>query len=116
MVESQEKRRLRSMGEPAGHHSGIGSADKAMTKRPKPMMEKGHSVIGYMCLTDFECELGMACGGNTVYPSERNLRKHRKCVPECGIAKVEVIGLEIIQEADFSAYDECVSTGRAPND
>ena len=79
------------------------------------MMEEGYSVIGYMCLTDFECELGMACGGNTVYPSENNLRKHRKCVPECGIAKVEVIGLETIQEADFSAYDALDEKGHAPN-
>ena len=74
-----------------------------MSRKPKPMMEKGHSVIGYMCLTDFECELGSAMGGNVVYPSERDLRKHCKCIPQCGIAKVRVVGLKIIQEATFDA-------------
>ena len=72
-----------------------------MTKRPKPMMEPDYTVTGYMCLTDFECELGMACGGNVVYPSEKNLRKHRKCIPTCGIAKVEVTGIEVLQEPDY---------------
>ena len=65
------------------------------------MMEEGYSVTGYMCLTDFECELGMACGGNTVYPSENNLRKYRKCVPQCGIAKVKVVGIDVLQEPDY---------------
>ena len=83
-----------------------------MSKRPKPMMEPDYSVVGYMCLTDFECELGCAMGGNVVYPSEGDLREHRKCVPECGIAKVEVTGLEIIQESDYSAYEALVQPER----
>jgi hypothetical protein len=33
-----------------------------------------------MCYTDFSCELGEAEGGNSIYASENDLRKHRKCV------------------------------------
>lgn len=60
------------------------------------------SVFGYMCLTDFECELGAAKGGNGVYPSIEDLRENRKCVDQCGIAKVKVECVEIIQEPDYS--------------
>lgn len=58
-------------------------------------------VIGYMCLTDFECELGCAKGGNVVYPSERDLRETCRCIPQCGIAKVRVIGVEVLQESNY---------------
>lgn len=60
-------------------------------------------VTGYMCLTDFEHELGCAMGGNTVYPSERNLRVNCRCIPQCGAVEVKVIGTEILQEPDFSS-------------
>ena len=64
-------------------------------------MELG--VTGYMCLTDFEWELGCAMGGNTVYPSEKNLRETCRCIPQCGVAKVKVVGVDILQESDFSS-------------
>ena len=59
---------------------------------PHPMgSEKGEGfVLGYMCLTDFECELGMASGGNTVHPSIEDLKKRRTCVSSCGIVEVKV--------------------------
>lgn len=38
------------------------------------------AVPGWMCYTDFSCELGEAAGGNSIYASEEDLRKHRKCV------------------------------------
>lgn len=56
-------------------------------------------VTGYMCMTDFEWELGMACGGNTVYPSEEDCRRHRKCVAGCGIVEVEVRFRRVVSEA-----------------
>ena len=37
------------------------------------------SVIVYMCGTDWECEVGMASGGNTVYPSVEDLKRNSKC-------------------------------------
>ena len=55
-------------------------------------------VHGYMCLVDFECELGSASGGNTVYPSIEDCQKRRKCVLGCGIVKVAVRALEIVQQ------------------
>lgn len=61
--------------------------------------EGGDYVIGYMCLTDFECELGGASGGNTVYPSVDDLRKRRSCIASCGIVEVEVRARRIVQEA-----------------
>jgi hypothetical protein len=39
-----------------------------------------HAIPGWMCGVDFSCELGEANGGNTIYPSEENLRANRKCV------------------------------------
>lgn len=38
------------------------------------------AVPGWMCYTDFSCELGLAAGGNSIYASEEDLRKHRDCV------------------------------------
>ena len=55
-------------------------------------------VHGYMCLVDFECELGSAEGGNRIYPSIEDCRERRKCVSSCGIVKVAVRALEIVQE------------------
>lgn len=39
---------------------------------------------GWMCSIDFGHELGMARGGNSVYPSEENCRANRKCVTADG--------------------------------
>ena len=63
------------------------------------------SVIGYMDLTDFECELGSASDGNKVYPSVEALRKaHAKCIDHCGIIKVKVVPVRIVQEP--ASYEE----------
>lgn len=61
----------------------------------------GDYVIGYMCLTDFECELGGAVGGVTVHSSVEDLRRFRGCVSECGIVEVEVRARRIVQEASY---------------
>ena len=39
-----------------------------------------HAIPGWMCNTDFTCELGEASGGTSIYASEENLRECRKCV------------------------------------
>ena len=39
-----------------------------------------HAIPGWMCGVDFSCELGEANGGNTIYPSEENLRANMTCV------------------------------------
>ena len=52
--------------------------------------EKGGPVIGYMCATDWECELGLASGGNTIFPSKEDAINRLKCAEGCGIVEVEV--------------------------
>lgn len=44
---------------------------------------------GYMCLTDFECDLGVGAGA-TLYPSAQAARA-APCCKTCGIAEVEWI-------------------------
>lgn len=79
-----------------------------MTNKVHPMwVEDGEDfVIGYMCLTDFECEIGAACGGNSVYPSVEDIRKHRRCVETCGIVEVEVRARRIVQEPKEDKWDD----------
>jgi len=75
-----------------------------MDKRNKPSAiwaDEDGGVTGYMCLTDFECELGGATGGNIVHPSVEDLRKRRGCVDRCGIVEVEVRARRVVQEASY---------------
>jgi hypothetical protein len=55
-------------------------------------------VTAYMCLVDFECEIGLASGGNIVYPSIEECREGRKCVGGCGIVEVEIRATRVVQE------------------
>lgn len=57
--------------------------------------EEDGSVIGYMDKTDWECELGAASGGNVVYPSVEDLKRHAGCHESCGIVKVKVSFLSV---------------------
>lgn len=56
-------------------------------------------VTGYMCLTDFEYELGNASDGNKVFPSVDNLRHHMRCANVCGIVEVEVRFKRLVQDS-----------------
>jgi hypothetical protein len=67
--------------------------------------EEDGSVIGYMCKVDYECELGAAAGGNVVYPTVEDLKERRRCVDECGIVKVAVSLVEVVQEENYGDYD-----------
>lgn len=66
------------------------------------MSDEDGVVTGYMCKVDWECELGAAMGGNHVYPSVEDLKRHRSCVEQCGIVEVRVYCSRVIQESDFS--------------
>lgn len=58
---------------------------------------KGDTFIDcYMCMVDWGCELGCAAGGNKVYASVEDLKESRACVEGCGIVKVRVQFLEVI--------------------
>jgi hypothetical protein len=52
--------------------------------------ESDGSVIGYMCATDWECELGSASGGNVIFPSLDDAKARLRCATGCGIVEVEV--------------------------
>jgi hypothetical protein len=60
--------------------------------------EDNGAVIGYMCLIDFQCELGAALGGNIIYPDPDDCREHRKCIEGCGMVEVEVRFCRVVQE------------------
>jgi hypothetical protein len=51
-------------------------------------MDKHKTVIGYMCMSDFDFELGKAVV--EIYPTEKSAWEHRECVDECGMVMVEV--------------------------
>ena len=59
--------------------------------------EEDGSVIGYMCRIDWECEIGGASGGNCVYASVDDLKKHRSCVESCGIVEVAVSFRRVVE-------------------
>ncbi len=64
-----------------------------MTTNPKSM----DPIEGFMCITDFESELGAAADGVKVYPSVAALKQYKPCAEECGIMKVTVTGVEVVQ-------------------
>lgn len=77
----------------------------------------GSGVVGFMCLTDFECEVGGADGGNRVFPSVDDLKRYKPCVKACGIVEVRVVGVRIIEPAkdyDLSEDAQAIEAG-APN-
>jgi hypothetical protein len=66
-----------------------------------------NTLIGYMDRIDFECEQFQPLDGNRVYASIEDLKEHSKhCINECGIVKVEVKLLEIVEPG----------TGRVPQE
>ncbi len=55
-------------------------------------------VIGYMCRVDWDCELGGAMGGNTIYCDIKDLKEHRKCWKSCGIVEVKVYFSKLVEQ------------------
>jgi hypothetical protein len=60
--------------------------------------EDDGSVVGYMCMVDFECELGAAMGGNRVFPSIEDAKENLKCWRGCGLVEVRVSFVRIVEE------------------
>lgn len=52
---------------------------------------ENREVVVYIDGTDWNYELGEACGGTTLYPSIENAKKNLPCWKSCGIVKVKVI-------------------------
>jgi len=59
------------------------------------------AIQGWMCGTDFTCELGAASGGNVVYPTRENLIENRDCVSAddnyCAPTEVYVMSREDLE-------------------
>ena len=55
--------------------------------------------VGYMDKVDFDHELGAASGGNKVYSSVDDLKHQKPCTKDCGIVKVEIRCVEVVQPA-----------------
>lgn len=51
---------------------------------------------GYMCKIDFDWEVGHATGGNTIYPSVKDLKKNHDF--GCGIVKVKILLEEVVEK------------------
>lgn len=62
----------------------------------------GPTVRGYMCLVDWEYEIGHAADGNKVYPSLKALQEHHNCWAECGVVEVEVRSIRTVVPEDHS--------------
>ena len=60
------------------------------------------AIIGYMDLTDWDHHLGEDSAGSKVYPGIDDCIKDNKCIDECGIIKVEIRAVEVIQERNES--------------
>lgn len=63
--------------------------------------EDNGSVIGYMCATDWESELGAAPDGNRIFPSIEDAKDHLKCWQGCGLVEVRVAFSRIVEPGRF---------------
>lgn len=71
------------------------------------MMEK--EILCYIDGVDWQHELGEARGGNTLYPSLKDLKRWNPCWDSCGVVKVKVISLEWMEKQDISRGDSISS-------
>ena len=50
----------------------------------------------YVCQTDWDFHFPDDIAGVTIYFSEKDIKRERKCVEECGIVKVKVSFEEVV--------------------
>jgi hypothetical protein len=62
------------------------------------MMKREREVTGYICLIDWEWEIGEAYDGNHVYPSVAALREAHPMADDCGIVEVSVRLVRVVSE------------------
>ncbi len=67
--------------------------------------EEDGSVIGYMCATDWEFEIGAARGGNVIYASPEDAIESRRCIGGCGLVEVEVRFRRVVREGSEEQSD-----------
>lgn len=71
-------------------------------------------VIGYMDKVDFDHELGDNPNGNEVFPTIDAVLRNRKCSRICGIVKVEVTLLEVVQDEVDEEENDPFNLGSNP--
>lgn len=71
--------------------------DKDIKKKKETCVLEG-SVDGYMCLIDWKYEAGNNMLGNRIFYSIDSVKEFRSCVEDCGIVKVKLSFVEVIQE------------------
>lgn len=69
-------------------------------------MEDLGKITGYMCKVSFDYELGLASGGNRIFPSVEDLMKCSPCVESCGIVEVDVSYKRTIQEGRLDKLEK----------
>ena len=82
------------------------TGDSMSGQLPTRAGEKGDGALtvrGYMCLADWEYEIGHAGGGNKVYASLHDHQEHHSSWKECGVIEVEVRIVRLVVPADRSA-------------
>lgn len=62
-------------------------------------------VTMFMCLTDYEHEMGFSSDASKLFASEKSLRRHNKCADSCGIVEVEVTFSRLIAPATIPSYE-----------
>ncbi len=73
--------------------------------------------VGYMCATDYNCELNPdVIDGIPVFSTIKALKKKRKCVEECGIVKVKIVLDSVVQEPNFPKVGKCEAKEWEPED
>jgi hypothetical protein len=56
----------------------------------------------FMCKVDYEHHLEGDSHGTRVFSDIEDLKTHRKCVSQCGIVKVKIELVEVVQDSDYN--------------
>lgn len=73
---------------------------ESKTTEEKDICEMEGSIHGYMCLVDWKYEAPANYAGNHIYYSLDSVRKLRGCTDQCGIVKVKVSFVEVVEEGE----------------
>ena len=58
-------------------------------------------MLGYMCMIDWQHEIGAASDGNKVYPSIEDLRRDHTMFEQCGVVEVRISFSKIMIPQDL---------------
>ena len=64
----------------------------------KDICEQEGFVYAHMCQVDWKYEAPANVDGNRIFYTVESLKERRPCVDDCGIVKVKVSFVEVIQE------------------